>query len=61
MSRRLIAATVSLTLCILLSWLWQREQRIGACQASGGLWNGAQSRCEKPPHGPILQRDLRRT
>jgi len=61
MPRILIAAALSLALAGLLAWQWSRERQIAACQATGGVWNGPQSRCDTPPGRPILRRDIERS
>ena len=60
-TRILIALVTVATLGVLLTWQGHRQRLIDGCQSSGGIWNGAVSRCEKPPRSPILQRDLQRT
>ena len=59
MSRWIAAAVMLAVLGGLLAWQWSRERHMTACQAAGGAWNGAQSRCE-PGLRPILRRDLQR-
>lgn len=60
-TRILIAAVTVATLAVLLTWQTHRQRLIEGCTTAGGVWNGAASRCEKPPRSPILQRDLQRT
>jgi hypothetical protein len=63
MSRRrlLIAATAALSVLLLLAWQIHREAQMRRCVASGGQWEGTNSRCVPPPSGITIQRDLYRS
>jgi hypothetical protein len=63
MSRRriLIAVAAGLSLLVLLAWQFHRETQMGRCVASGGQWDGANSRCVHHPSGITIQRDLYRS
>jgi hypothetical protein len=59
--RMLIAAALTLSIIALMTWQMMRERQIAACLNAGQVWNGPQSRCERP-RAPILERDgLRRS
>jgi hypothetical protein len=60
MTRWIAAAAMLATLGALLIWQWSRERQIAACHQAGGIWNGAQSRCQPAPGRPLLRRDLER-
>ena len=61
MNRGIASAVVLAVLAGLLGWQWYRERLVAACVLEGGVWNGAQSRCDPPAGRPILQRDLHRS
>ena len=60
MMRWMIVAGLALVLAGLLGWQWSRERLIAECVEEGGVWNGAQSRCEEPAGRPILKRGIER-
>lgn len=55
-----IAGAVAAVLLGLFLWQRQRHAMIEACNVSGGVWNGAASKCAPAPGAPVLQRDIRR-
>ncbi|MCL4766318.1 MAG: hypothetical protein KJZ80_08805 [Hyphomicrobiaceae bacterium] len=46
-------------LLALLAWQLVRQRQMASCLASGGVWDGPNSRCV--PASPILQRDIYRS
>ncbi len=63
MTRRRWAIVVGVIFAVLALVAWQqmRQREIARCIASGGVWDGANSRCVRDPSGPILQRDIYRS
>lgn len=61
MSRWIAAGVIGTIVAGLLAWQLVRERRIEACQSTGGIWNGARSRCDPAPGRPILRRGIERT
>ena len=59
--RILIAVAAGFSLLLLLAWQFHRKTQMGRCAASGGQWDGANSRCVPHPSGITIQRDLYRS
>ena len=59
--RWLIVIGAIAILLTLLAWQQLRQRQIADCAASGGAWDGPNSRCVPKPTGPILQRDIYRS
>jgi hypothetical protein len=55
-----MAAVLVLLVAVLLAWQSYRERLLGDCNAAGGIWDGARSRCIPAPP-IIIQRDLQRS
>lgn len=61
MSRTRWAIVISaiVILLALAGWHQMRQREVARCTASGGVWDGPNSRCV--PASPILQRDIYRS
>lgn len=58
--RLILAAGAIVVLAVLIGWQWSRERQMRDCEAAGGAWVGATSRCIPGPGRPILTRPLDR-
>ncbi|MBU2532956.1 MAG: hypothetical protein KKB37_09470 [Alphaproteobacteria bacterium] len=60
MFRLVITVVTILILAGLLVWQEARWQMVADCEANGGQWDGASSRCRPMPR-IYLERDLKRS
>ena len=59
--RWVFAVTLVAAVLLLVGWQMQRQREIARCDETGGIWDGANSRCLPKPPSPILQRDIYRS
>ena len=60
MGKIVVASIVAALLAILLAWQSHRWEMVNNCHATGGVWDGASSKCRLVPARIFIGKDLKR-